>query len=205
MRLTVDRLACRRSGRLIFQDLSFALGGGEAIAVTGRNGAGKSSLLAILAGRLRAESGAVAAEGIGERGLAECLHLVGHRDGLKTALTAAENLVFARDLLGDGMMPPAEALAAVGLAHAARDSGRLPVGRTAAPDRVGAAPRRPAPALAPRRAGRCPRRGRPGDPRARSCGGTSESGGLIVAATHQPLGVAARELRIAALRCGAAA
>ena len=195
MRLSVDRLACRRSGRLIFQDLSFALGGGEAIAVTGRNGAGKSSLLAIIAGRLRAESGAVAAEGIGERGLAECLHLVGHRDGLKTALTAAENLVFARDLLGDGMMPPAEALAAVGLAHA----GAIPVAYLSAGQRRRIAlarllvARRPLWLL---------------DEPAASLDAAAqetlreimrrhlESGGLIVAATHQPLGVAARELRI---------
>ena len=50
--LGVDRLACRRGGRLIFSDLSFRLGPGEAIALTGRNGAGKSTLLAMLCGRL---------------------------------------------------------------------------------------------------------------------------------------------------------
>jgi heme exporter protein A len=58
--------------------------------------------------------------GIGERPLAEALHLVGHRDALKGALTAAENLAFARDLLGDEAATPGEALEAVGLAHAAR-------------------------------------------------------------------------------------
>ena len=74
----------------------------------------------MLAGQLRPDAGAVRAEGIGEQSLPEALHLIGHRDALKGALTAAENLAFARDLLGDEAATPGEALAAVGLAHAAR-------------------------------------------------------------------------------------
>ncbi len=119
MRLIVEDLACRRSGRRVFAGLSFALEPGEALVVTGRNGAGKSSLLAMLAGRLRPDAGAVRVEGVGERTLPECLHLVGHRDGLKAAMTARENLDFARDLLGHRSLPAEEALAEVGLAHAA--------------------------------------------------------------------------------------
>jgi heme exporter protein A len=119
VRIDVDNLACRRSGRLVFADLSFGLGPGEALLVTGRNGAGKSSLLAILAGEIRPEGGAIRTEGIGERTLPEALHLIGHRDALKSALTAEENLAFARDLLGDPALTPGEALEAVGLAHAA--------------------------------------------------------------------------------------
>jgi heme exporter protein A len=119
VRLIVEDLACRRSGRRVFAGLSFALEPGEALVVTGRNGAGKSSLLAMLAGRLRPDAGAVRVEGVGERTLPECLHLVGHRDGLKAAMTARENLDFARDLLGHRSLPAEEALAEVGLAHAA--------------------------------------------------------------------------------------
>jgi heme exporter protein A len=119
VRIDVDNLACRRSGRLVFEGLSFGLGEGEALLVTGRNGAGKSSLLAILSGEIRPEGGAIRTEGIGERTLPEALHLVGHRDALKGALTAEENLSFARDLLGDPALTPVEALEAVGLAHAA--------------------------------------------------------------------------------------
>lgn len=119
MRIDVENLACRRSGRLVFEGLSFTLTRGEALIVTGRNGAGKSSLLALMAGRLRPEAGAIRVGGLGEATLAECLHLVGHRDALKTALTAEENLFFARDLLGDPALSPREALDAVGLAHAA--------------------------------------------------------------------------------------
>ena len=88
--------------------------------ITGRNGAGKSSLLDILAGRLHPEAGAIRLEDAGERTLPECLHYIGHRDALKSALTAEENLAFARDFLGNPALTAREALDAVGLAHAAR-------------------------------------------------------------------------------------
>ncbi|MGC5778303.1 heme ABC exporter ATP-binding protein CcmA [Methylobacterium sp. NFXW15] len=117
MRLDVDNLACRRSGRRIFSGLTFSLGEGGALAVTGRNGAGKSSLLAILAGRLRPDGGRIVVSDVGEASLPECLHVVGHRDGLKSALTAGENLTFARDLLGAPRLMPREALERLGLGH----------------------------------------------------------------------------------------
>ena len=132
MRIVVENLACRRSGRLVFEGLSFTLTPGEALIVTGRNGAGKSSLLALLAGRLRPEAGAIRVDFLGESSLAECLHLVGHRDALKGALTAEENLAFVRDLLGTPALSPREALDAVGLAHAAT----LPVDFDAVADAV---------------------------------------------------------------------
>lgn len=118
MRLSVDDLACRRSGRRIFAGLSFSLGPGQALAVTGRNGAGKSSLLAILSGRLRPDAGTLAVHDVGEAGLPECLHVVGHRDGLKAAMTAGENLLFAQALLGAPRLRPRDALERLGLAHA---------------------------------------------------------------------------------------
>ena len=120
LRIEAENLACRRSGRLIFAGLSFALGPGEALIVTGRNGAGKSTLLTLLAGSLRPDEGVIRLEGAGDRTLAESLHFVGHRDALKSALTAQENLAFARDLLGDRGLAPHAALEAVGLEHAAR-------------------------------------------------------------------------------------
>lgn len=120
MRLSVNNLACTRGERRIFEGVSFDLAPGEALVITGRNGAGKSSLLDILAGRLHPAAGAIRLEGAGERTLPECLHYVGHRDALKSALTAEENLAFARDFLGNPALQPREALEAVGLAHAAR-------------------------------------------------------------------------------------
>jgi heme exporter protein B len=119
VRIEIENLACRRSGRLVFERLSFSLGAGECLLVTGRNGAGKSSLLSILAGRLAADAGSIRTEGIGERTLPEALHLVGHRDALKSALTAEENLAFARGLLGEPALSPPDALRTVGLEQVA--------------------------------------------------------------------------------------
>jgi heme exporter protein A len=119
LRLDVDNLACNRGERRIFSGVSFSLAAGEALIVTGRNGAGKSTLLDLLAGRLHPAGGRIALSGAGDRTLPECLHYVGHRDALKSALTARENLDFARDFLGDAALTAREALEVVGLAHAA--------------------------------------------------------------------------------------
>jgi len=120
LRLSVNDLACDRGERRIFSGVSFTLLPGEVLVVTGRNGAGKSTLLELLAGRLRPAAGEVLLAEAGDRTLPECLHYVGHRDALKSALTARENLDFARDFLGDPALDPREALEAVGLAHAAK-------------------------------------------------------------------------------------
>ncbi|SEG82260.1 heme exporter protein A [Bosea lathyri] len=127
----MENLACRRGGRLIFEDVGFRLGNGEAIALTGRNGAGKSSLIAMLCGRLRPEAGVLRIEGADDAPLQELIHLVGHRDGLKTSLSARENLDFAQALLGDAALPADAALERVGLAHIAE----LPVGYLSAGQR----------------------------------------------------------------------
>lgn len=198
MRLTAQDLAVRRSGRRIFANLSFALGPGEALMVTGRNGAGKSTLLAVLAGRLKPEAGTVTASEVGEATLSECLHVVGHRDGLKSPLTAEENLAFARDLLGAPTASPRAALEELGLGHALR----LPVAYLSAGQRRRVALarllvcRRPLwlldePTAALDAASQEVLAGMMARHRA--------AGGLVIAATHQALGlVDARELRIEA-------
>ena len=50
MQLTADNLACSAADAKVFAGLNFSLSGGEALVVTGRNGAGKSSLLRMIAG-----------------------------------------------------------------------------------------------------------------------------------------------------------
>lgn len=72
-----------------------------------------------LAGLLRPASGSVSAHDIAERTIAECVHLVGHRDGLKGALTSAENLRFSATLLGGDPDSAQAALERVGLPHVA--------------------------------------------------------------------------------------
>ena len=194
--LDAGNLACRRGGRLIFEGLAFRLRNGEAIALTGRNGAGKSSLLAMLCGRLRPDAGTIRVEGAPDIAPIELSHVVGHRDGLKTALTAQENLAFAQALLGDPALSPAEALAVVGLPHVAA----LPVGYLSAGQRRRVAlarllvSRRPfwlldEPMSALDLAAQAMLAGLMQDHLAQ--------GGAILAATHGPLGLdGAREVRI---------
>lgn len=57
--LTLDQIACRRGGRLLFEGLSLTLTAGEAAVATGPNGVGKSSLLRLAAGLLEPSAGTV--------------------------------------------------------------------------------------------------------------------------------------------------
>ena len=57
--LRFDNVACRRGGRLLFENLSLSLGPGEALHLAGPNGSGKSSLIRLAAGLLRAERGTI--------------------------------------------------------------------------------------------------------------------------------------------------
>jgi heme exporter protein A len=59
MRLEASGLICVRGGREVFSGLTFVLQSGEALLVTGRNGAGKPSpLLRMIAGLVRSRAGA---------------------------------------------------------------------------------------------------------------------------------------------------
>jgi heme exporter protein A len=101
MELKGDQLACNRGGREVFRGVSFGLSAGEALVVTGRNGAGKSSLLRIIAGLVRLAAGQLSLDG-GDPDIpiAEQAHYLGHQDAMKTALTVDENLQFWTDFLG---------------------------------------------------------------------------------------------------------
>ena len=110
-------LQCRRGGRVVFEGLDFALDAGGLLLLTGRNGAGKSSLLRLMAGLLAPAAGSLSWDGRPVAEDAEAhrarLRYVGHLDALKPALTAAENLSFWADLWGGG--DPLAALDAFGL------------------------------------------------------------------------------------------
>ena len=116
MRLFASDLTCVRGGREVFAGLGFSLAEGEALVVTGRNGAGKSSLLRMIAGHVRVASGRLDIEG-GDPELttAEQAHYLGHQDALKPSLSVAENLQFWARYLGAGGTAPEAALCAVGL------------------------------------------------------------------------------------------
>ena len=57
--LALDRVACIRGERLLFEGLSLALNRGEALWLRGPNGAGKSSLIRLAAGLLRPAAGTI--------------------------------------------------------------------------------------------------------------------------------------------------
>ena len=87
MRLSGVDVRCVRGGREVFAGLSFNADAGEALAVTGRNGSGKTSLLRLIAGLLLPSGGMIALEGGDpELTVAEQAHYLGHRDALKPCL-----------------------------------------------------------------------------------------------------------------------
>ncbi|BCJ89480.1 cytochrome c biogenesis ATP-binding export protein CcmA [Terrihabitans soli] len=120
MRLNVENLGVERGGRSVLSGLSLTLDSGEALALTGPNGAGKTTLLRALAGLLPLTSGYIRLEGgDAEATSAEQMHLLGHADGVKTQLSASENVIFWAELLGGDPRETGTALDAVGLSHAA--------------------------------------------------------------------------------------
>ena len=102
--LNVADLTCRRGGRSVFAHLSFALGTGELLALTGRNGSGKTTLLRALALLVRPEAGTIVWQGANVQVDPETwrgqLAWLGHLDGLKGDLTVRENLLGAERLRG---------------------------------------------------------------------------------------------------------
>jgi heme exporter protein A len=116
MRLTAVELVCHRGGRDVFSGVSFAVGSGEALTISGRNGAGKSSLLRMVVGLLRTTGGRIALEGgDSELSIAEQAHYLGHQDALKGSLSVAENLRFWAGFFGARSIDVREPLEAVGL------------------------------------------------------------------------------------------
>jgi len=101
MELQAEGLTCGRGGREVFRNVSFKVPAGEALIVTGRNGAGKSSLLRMIAGLVRIGAGRLSLNGgKTDTPISEQAHYLGHQDAMKTSLTVAENLQFWTRFLG---------------------------------------------------------------------------------------------------------
>jgi heme exporter protein A len=116
MRLTAENLTCVRGGREVFAGLNFSVSGGEALVVTGRNGAGKSSLLRMIAGLVAVAEGTVALSGgDADATPGEQAHYLGHLDAVKSSLSVSENLAFWTAYLGGLPGSVTDALDAVGL------------------------------------------------------------------------------------------
>lgn len=196
MQLSGRGVICVRGGREVFSRLDFEAASGEAVAVVGRNGSGKTSLLRLIAGLLIPAGGTIALNGgDADMTLPEQCHYLGHRDALKPALSVAENLSFWADFLGGERCDATESLATVGLDHAAD----LPAAFLSAGQRRRLSlarlltVRRPVwlldePTNALDVAGQDMFGALMRDHLARD--------GLVFAATHAPLGIESRELRI---------
>ncbi|MFC7377569.1 heme ABC exporter ATP-binding protein CcmA [Brevundimonas sp. GCM10030266] len=113
--IAVEGLTVSRGERVLFRNLSFSVASGEAVALTGANGAGKTSLLRTLAGFLRPDAGTVAfADVEADEARAKHLHWLGHLDGLKGARRARDELAFQAQWLGataDGIAAAVDVLA----------------------------------------------------------------------------------------------
>lgn len=108
LHLSASGLACERGGRVVFDHLDFEVGGGEALIVTGRNGAGKSSLLRQIAGLVDIADGRIVLDGGNpESSLPEQAHYVGHLDALKAAMSVRETAEFWATYLGGGRIDEA--------------------------------------------------------------------------------------------------
>jgi heme exporter protein A len=122
MSLVARGLACRRADRLLFDGLDFALAPGGLLRIAGPNGSGKSSLLRLVAGLLPAAAGSLLWAGEpahGAEAFRRGLRFLGHLDGVKPALTVAENLRAAASLLAVARPSLAEAMQRLGLAELA--------------------------------------------------------------------------------------
>lgn len=96
--LVVEQIGHYFGSLLLFRRLSVTMEGGESLAVTGANGAGKSTFLRILAGVLTPKAGTVTLRADGQDLPSEAhprsVGLVAPYLGLYETLTARENLAF---------------------------------------------------------------------------------------------------------------
>jgi heme exporter protein A len=203
--LSVTSLTLARGERALFRDLSLALPAGEAVALTGANGAGKTSLLRAVAGFLRPEAGEIAFHDADRNAIdpvearARQVHMLGHLEGLKGARTAREELTFQAEWLGPGPHGIDEAVQALGL----RPLLDLEVRKLSAGQRRRLALARLI--AAPRALWLLDEPLSPLDARWREAVGElmrlhMDGGGLILAAVHDPLPIPARVLDVGAGR-----
>lgn len=200
----IEALSLSRGERLLFRGLSLRLSAGEAVALTGANGAGKTSLLRAVAGFIRPDAGAITFGGADDEALdsevarRDGLHLLGHLEGLKPTRTARQEFDFQTAWLGGSEVAREAAVTRLSLAPlldletrklSAGQKRRLSLARLIA---------------APRALWLLDEPLAPLDERWRAVAAELmaahlASGGMILAAVHDPLPVPARNLDLGGL------
>lgn len=116
--VSVDSLSVRRGDDAIFDGITFQVASGEGLAVVGPNGSGKSTLLRAMAGLLPWAHGSVSASGLDEdETLRTSAHFITPLNAMKPALTVAENLSFWQAFGGQPWLSTHDALDRFGMAH----------------------------------------------------------------------------------------
>lgn len=199
--LTAEKLACVRGDRKVFAALDLQVKSGEVLVVEGANGAGKTSLLRLIAGFLSPAGGSISIatdQGTIREGEERSRQIgwLGHQDGIKPQLNVDEQLEFFAHLYGASAGLD-DALTRVGLARqrglpcrylSAGQKKRLGLARLIVSARPLWLLDEPFAALDANG------RGLAAELMQAHCA----SGGLVVAASHDPFGFAARTLRLGA-------
>ena len=109
--IQIKNLTLRRGVKVVLKDASVTLNPGEKVGLVGRNGAGKSSLFSLIAGRLQADAGDFDMPSKWRIG--------------QVAQDMPETDQPATDYVLDGDLPLAEARAVLGAAEAAEDGNAI--------------------------------------------------------------------------------
>jgi heme exporter protein A len=106
--ISVTALNFERFLEPVFLPVSFTLGAGELMLLTGSNGCGKTTLIRLLAGVLEPDSGTIEIN-------TGSIAYVGHHLAIKDDLSVRENLRFTRDFSGSSDLDVEEVILKMGL------------------------------------------------------------------------------------------
>lgn len=115
--ISVSDLTLERYFEPVFKPVSFSLGAGDLVLLTGDNGCGKTTLIRILAGVLAPSQGTIE---WGDEGMV----YVGHMLAVKDDLTVTENINFMRQFIGHGAHDTQQIVERVGLRRVAEQAAR---------------------------------------------------------------------------------